>query len=179
MAWAVNCDTFLPARSSVTSILKGISSVNGPTKFVVNERSTLSLVIRCFTAEYNIPAEVHGEVIQEVMKVASSGKYPVHFPIENRFVKADDIYMSPAYGRDSAYIACHMYNKKDCKPYFKELEDIFKSYGGRPHWGKMNTFTTEDVRNAYPEFETFLKHRKEQDPEGVFLNDYLRGLLGV
>ncbi|MEM6800432.1 MAG: D-arabinono-1,4-lactone oxidase [Bacteroidota bacterium] len=134
-------------------------------------------LVRFNEMEYNIPAEAHEEVLKEVMKIASSGKYPVHFPIENRFVKGDDIYLSPASGRDSAYIACHMYNKKDCKPYFAALEDVFKAYEGRPHWGKMNSFNRDDIEVAYPQFDRFLKHRKEQDPEGIFLNAYLEGLL--
>ncbi|MDW3652914.1 MAG: D-arabinono-1,4-lactone oxidase [Bacteroidia bacterium] len=180
-AFKVLCELarFFPSQNKAVSKIS-VSSI--PTlKKVKHSHKVYATkrLVRFNEMEYNIPAEVHGEVIKEVLKVVSSGKYPVHFPIENRFVRADDIYMSPAYGRDSAYIACHMYNKKDCKPFFKELEEIFKAYGGRPHWGKMNTFSAEDVRNAYPEFDTFLKHRKEQDPNGVFLNDYLRGLFGV
>lgn len=33
----------------------------------------------------------------------------VHFPIEIRFVKKDDIWLSPAYGVDSCYIGIIMY----------------------------------------------------------------------
>jgi len=116
---------------------------------------------------------------KEVVKTVNSGKFNVHFPIENRWVKGDDILMSPAYQRDSAYIACHVYSKKDCLPYFKALEDIFKAYNGRPHWGKMNTFNDKDIANRYPEFETFLKHRAEQDPENIFITSYLEELLGI
>ena len=87
--------------------------------------------------------------------------------------------MSPAYGRDSAYIACHVYNKKDPKPYFKALETIFRAYDGRPHWGKMNTLTAKDVADMYPNFDLFLKHREEQDPNKVFISPYFEALFGV
>ena len=33
----------------------------------------------------------------------------VHFPIEIRFVKKDDVWLSPAYGVDSCYIGIIMY----------------------------------------------------------------------
>lgn len=129
--------------------------------------------------EYNVPAESYADVWKEVEKTVNSRKFPIHFPIENRWVKKDDILISPAYGRDSAYIACHVYNKKDHTAYFKTLEDIFRAYGGRPHWGKMNTLTANDVADLYPEYTTFIDHQIAQDPDGIFLTPYLQHLLGV
>jgi len=87
--------------------------------------------------------------------------------------------MSPAHGRDSAYIACHVYQNKDNGPYFKALEDIFKAYDGRPHWGKMNTLNTSDIVNRYPLFSEFMKHRKDHDPDGIFASPYIERLLGL
>lgn len=168
---------FFPSQNKAVSKISAASIPNIKKVLHSHKVYATKRLVRFNEMEYNIPAETHGEVLKEVMKVASSQKYPVHFPIENRFVKADDIYMSPAYGRDSAYIACHMYNKKDCQAYFKALEDIFQAYGGRPHWGKMNTFTQKEVLAAYPEYETFMKHRAEQDPDQVFINAYLKTLL--
>ena len=129
--------------------------------------------------EYNVPVEAHEEVLKEIVKMVNKKKFDIHFPIENRFVKGDDIYLSPAYQRHAAYIACHAYNKKDPKPYFKALEDIFRAYRGRPHWGKMHTLTAKDIANLYPEWELFLKYRRKQDPDNVFVNEYLRGLFGL
>lgn len=129
--------------------------------------------------EYNIPIDAHEEVLKEVVRLVNSKRFNIHFPIENRVVKGDDIHMSPAYGRDSAYIACHAYSKKDPLPFFKALEEIFRAHGGRPHWGKMNTLKTEDITQLYPEFGTFLQHRAEQDPSQLFLNPYLKTLLGL
>ena len=129
--------------------------------------------------EYNIPADVLPAVWKEVVKVVNSGKYNIHFPIEVRWAKGDDIFMSPAYGRDSAYLACHVYSKKECAPYFQALENVFSDYGGRPHWGKMNTLKHQDVAKLYPEFPTFMKHRSEQDPDDIFISPYMQQLLGV
>lgn len=128
--------------------------------------------------EYNVPAEAYPEVFKEVRRVVNSRKFSIHFPIENRIVKQDDIYMSPAHGRESIYIACHAYNKKDPKPYFKALEEIFRAHDGRPHWGKMNTLTPQDIAELYPKFDTFLAHRNAQDPDRIFTNPYLEKLFG-
>jgi len=129
--------------------------------------------------EYNVPAESYQEVFKEVMKVVNSKKFDVHYPFESRVVKQDDIYMSPAYQRDSAYIACHIYAKKDHRAYFGALEEIFRSYGGRPHWGKINTLSSENVAELYPSFSKFMDHRAQQDPDGIFVTPYLSKLFGV
>ena len=86
--------------------------------------------------------------------------------------------MSPANGRDAAYIACHVYYKKDHKPYFDALEEVFRAYDGRPHWGKMNSLTSKDVAELYPEFGSFIKHRIEQYPDGLFMSPYMETLFG-
>ncbi|MEL6637349.1 MAG: D-arabinono-1,4-lactone oxidase [Bacteroidota bacterium] len=127
--------------------------------------------------EYNVPAAAYPEVMRAVIRLVNSEQFAIHFPIENRWVKGDDIFMSPAYGRDSAYIACHVYSKKDSSPYFEALESIFRAYGGRPHWGKLHTLTQREVADAYPKFAEFDRIRKTQDPDGIFLNAYLKKIL--
>ena len=163
----------LVAKITAASI-SNVSKVHNSHKIYATQR-----LVRFKEMEYNIPIEVYDDVWKEVMRVVNSKKYNIHFPIENRVVKQDDILMSPAYGRDSAYIACHVYYKKDHRPYFKALEEVFRAYGGRPHWGKMNSLKAKDVVDLYPEFNTFMKHRLEQDPDEVFITPYLRSLLGL
>ena len=140
---------------------------------------TTQRLVKFHEMEYNIPEDAYNDAFKDIKKLVNTKKFNVHFPIENRWVKGDDVYMSPAYERDSAYIACHMYNKKDSKAYFTALEEIFKSYNGRPHWGKMNSFTTEDIVNNYPKFNIFMSLRKQHDPQNVFVNPYIKNLLGI
>lgn len=133
--------------------------------------------VRFNEMEYNVPLEAYDDVIKDVVNCLNSKKFPIHFPIENRFVKGDDILLSPAYGRDSAYIAIHAYHKKDQGPYFKALEEIFRAYDGRPHWGKMNNLNSSDFASIYPAFEKFAMFRQRQDPNGLFLSPYLKTIL--
>lgn len=127
--------------------------------------------------EYNVPAEAYQEVFKDVTKLVNSKKFNIHFPIENRFVKGDNIYLSPAYKRDSAYIACHVYKGKEFIAYFKALEEIFSAYNGRPHWGKMHFKNAHYFSKVYPEFGTFCELRKKNDPNGIFLNEHLTQIL--
>ena len=74
--------------------------------------------VRFKEMEYNVPIESFKDCIREIKALIEKHEYYIFFPIECRFVKKDDIWISPAFNRDSAYIAVHVYNKTDHNPYF-------------------------------------------------------------
>lgn len=135
--------------------------------------------VRFQEMEYNIPAERFAEALREIESVINRERFAVSFPIECRFVRADDIWLSPAYQRDSAYIAVHMYKGMPYEKYFRAIEDIFQRYDGRPHWGKMHTLDADVLSTRYPRWQDFTTQRAKIDPTGVFLNGYLRRIVGV
>ena len=137
---------------------------------------TTPRMVRFQEIEYNIPVEHAVAVINEIQKCIQQHQFQVHFPIECRFVHSDDIWLSPAYERESAYIAVHMYWGMPYRTYFYYIEEIFKRYQGRPHWGKMHTRTAGELAELYPRWHDFRRVRAELDPQGVFLNSYLRDL---
>lgn len=126
--------------------------------------------------EYNIPKKNFKEALQEIKTMIVKENVPVSFPIECRFVKSDDIPLSPAYQRESAYIAVHMYKTRKYADYFKKVEAIMAKYNGRPHWGKRHFLTATDFKNRYPKWDDFHALRKRMDPQGVFMNDYLHSI---
>ncbi len=135
--------------------------------------------VRFQEMEYNIPAHYLPTVLQEIKDCINKERFRVHFPIECRFVQSDDIWLSPAYERESAYIAVHMYKGMPYRDYFYHIEQIFKKYQGRPHWGKLHMRTARDLSTLYPRWNDFRRVRDEVDPHGVFLNSYLQALLDV
>ncbi|HEX9036283.1 MAG TPA: D-arabinono-1,4-lactone oxidase [Ktedonobacterales bacterium] len=135
--------------------------------------------VRFQEMEYNVPAESFVPIMRELQALITRRGYHVHFPIECRFVRGDDIWLSPAYQRDSAYLAAHMYKGMRYEEYFREVEHIYQCYDGRPHWGKMHTLDAATLASRYPRWSDFQRVRAELDPQGVFLNDYLRRLFGV
>ena len=167
--------------SKTQAISKLTANLISETKKVAHSHKVYATprLVKFQEMEYNVPADAYQDVIKEIVKTINAGNFNVHFPIENRWVKGDDILMSPANGRDSAYIACHVYSNKDSKPYFNALEEIFRSFGGRPHWGKMNTLSPYAIADMYPEFPTFMKHRSQQDPDNLFVTPYIQKLLGI
>jgi FAD-linked oxidoreductase len=129
--------------------------------------------------EYNIPIEDFKACIQEFKDLLEKNEYFVFFPVECRFAKGDDIWLSPAYGRDSAYIAIHVFKEQEHDPYFKEMEALFMRYNGRPHWGKMHTRKAETLSKTYEKWDDFLALRAKLDPDKLFLNPHLEDVFGV
>ncbi len=136
-------------------------------------------LVRFNEMEYFIPIEQLEIVLREIDATIEQEQFAVHFPIEVRFVKGDDIWLSPAYQRDSAVIAVHMFKGMPDGAYFKAMETIFLRYGGRPHWGKKHSLTKERAEKLYPMWKDFLKLRALFDPYNTFLNPYLSKLFAL
>lgn len=124
--------------------------------------------------EYSVPAEKMQLVVTELMNMIRNHKIAVHFPLECRFVKGDDLWLSHAYGRDSAFISIHMYRGMKYREYFDRAQSIFLSHGGRPHWGKMHFLKASQFQNMYPRWAEFQAFRAQMDPHGIFLNTFLK-----
>lgn len=135
-------------------------------------------LVRFQEMEYNLPAEHFADAIREIQSCIERNKFAVHFPIECRFVHSDDIWLSPATGRDSCYIAVHMYRGMPYEEYFAAIEEIFQRHEGRPHWGKLHTMTAAQLAAAYPRWEDFRRLRDQLDPKRIFLNPYLETMFG-
>lgn len=136
-------------------------------------------LVRFREIEYAIPLEYFRDALREIRITIEKKQYNVHFPIECRTVKNDDIWLSPSYQRDSAYIAFHMYQGMPYEQYFQDMEKIMRKYEGRPHWGKMHTLGLEELVDLYPKLSDFLTIREQLDPKGIFLNDYLSNLFSI
>jgi FAD-linked oxidoreductase len=135
--------------------------------------------VRFKEMEYNVPREHFKEIMERMVAKINEQHYRVYFPIECRFVKGDDIWLSPAYQRESAYIAIHVDHRTPHDPYFRDIEEIMMEFGGRPHWGKMHKRSAENLSTAYPMWGAFTELRAKMDPEGMFLNDHLEEVFGV
>tara|TARA_R110002167_G_scaffold91458_1_gene246057 strand:- start:114135 stop:115568 length:1434 start_codon:yes stop_codon:yes gene_type:complete len=135
--------------------------------------------IRFNEMEYSIPAEHGVACLREILATIKRLDIDVIFPMEYRYIKADDIWLSPFYQRDSCAISCHNFHDKDYKKYFAAIEPIFWKYDGRPHWGKIHTLTAKEQRARYPMFAQFLKIRKEMDPKNIFTNEHINIVLGL
>jgi len=134
--------------------------------------------VRFVEMEYAVSREAVTEVLRELKSVVDRSGLRVSFPVEVRTAPADDITLSTASGRDSAYVAVHMVRGTAYQEYFTAAERIFTAHEGRPHWGKVHTRDAEYFARAYPRFGEFTALRDRLDPDRLFQNDYLRRVLG-
>lgn len=134
--------------------------------------------VRFREMEYAVPSESISYVVREIDRWLESSSCTVAFPVEVRFAAADDIWLSTAYERPSAYVAVHQYHRRDHREYFATVEAIARSVGGRPHWGKLHGLVADDFAVMYDRFDDFRRVRDRLDPDGLFQNQYLRTVLG-
>jgi L-gulono-1,4-lactone dehydrogenase len=134
--------------------------------------------VRFKEEEYAIPRQALSDVLSEVRALFKRRDWRISFPIEVRVTPADDVWLSTAYDRDSAYIAIHVYRLAEHERYFADVEAVMTSVGGRPHWGKMHTRDANYLTGAYPRMSDFLAVRDASDPDRRFSNSYLRQVLG-
>nr|CEL16052.1 probable L-gulonolactone oxidase [Kibdelosporangium sp. MJ126-NF4]CTQ93978.1 probable L-gulonolactone oxidase(EC:1.1.3.-) [Kibdelosporangium sp. MJ126-NF4] len=135
--------------------------------------------VRFVESEYAVPRESLVDVLTELRSMVPTLPHPVMMPVEVRVAAADDIWLSTAYQRDSAYFAIHQYPGMPYLEYFDAFERIVAQVGGRPHWGKMHSLDAAVLRERYPRFEDFRRVRAEVDPEQVFRNSYVDRVLGL
>ncbi len=125
-------------------------------------------------AEYAIPAENAGEAMLAIRQMIKERNLYVNFLMEVRFVKADDCFLSPAYGRDTCYLGAYKAGDKGWKEYLDGFEEIMAKYNGRPHWGKEFSIDKNAIGQLYPELGQFQAIREEMDPNNVFANRFVR-----
>lgn len=134
--------------------------------------------VRFLEMEYAIPRQELPMLVRELRRLTERLDMKISFPVEVRVAPADDVPMSTAYGRDSAYVAVHVVKGTDPTVYFREAEAQFGAVGGRPHWGKLHTLGVEQLRERYSRFDDFSALRDALDPERRFDNTYLQRVLG-
>jgi FAD-linked oxidoreductase len=164
-----------------------IPAINSVAARALGSRTYIDAAYRVFTSprrvrfkeeEYAIPRAALSDVLAEVRSLFQRRDWRISFPIEVRVTPSDDVWLSTAYGRDSAYIAIHVFRSAPHERYFTDVEAVMTSVGGRPHWGKMHTRDAEYLSSAYPRMSEFAALRDQLDPDRRFGNAYLRQVLG-
>ena len=135
-------------------------------------------LVRFAEMEYAVPRSDLVAAVRDIRTMIERSGMLVSFPVEVRAVAPDDIPLSPAFGRETGYIAVHVYHKFEYEPYFREVEAIMNEHQGRPHWGKLHFQTASTLRERYPLWDRFIAVRDRLDPDRTFGNAYLERVLG-
>jgi len=135
--------------------------------------------VRFNEMEYTVPAEAGPECLRELLRTIRERELPICFPIECRFVREDDVWLSMFHRRPGFSISVHQFADEDFEEYFAAVEPIFWKYEGRPHWGKLHGLDSSRLAALYPRFRDFLEVRRALDPRGHPVNAHLGTVLGV
>jgi len=164
-----------------------IPAINSVAARALGARTYVDAAYKVFTSprrvrfkeqEYAIPRAALPDVLAEVRALFRRRDWRISFPIEVRVTPPDDVWLSTAYGRDSAYVAIHVFHSAPHQQYFTDVEAVMTSVGGRPHWGKMHTRDADYLAGTYPRLAEFAALRDLVDPDRRFGNGYLRQVLG-
>ena len=136
-------------------------------------------LVRFREMEYTVPTDAGPACLREILATIRERRIPVVFPIEYRYVAPDDVWLSMFHERAGCTISVHQYADEDHRPYFREVEPIFRKYEGRPHWGKLHGLDAAELSALYPRWQDFAEVRAALDPSGRMLNGHLRHVLGA
>lgn len=105
---------------------------------------------------------------------------PVLLISEMRTVRSDDLWLSPAYGRDSVtFHFTWLADESAVLPALAILEDQLVPLDPRPHWGKLTTMSPREVITSYERAPDFERLMVEYDATFKFRNDFVNGLFPI
>jgi xylitol oxidase len=125
-------------------------------------------------SEYLLP-RVHAVDALDALLKPRERLVPLTLVSEIRTVAADDLWLSPAYGR--ATVAFHFTWRRDqpaVDALLPDIERALEPFEPRPHWGKRFAMGADVLRTRHPRWDDFLGLRAALDPDGRFRNDFLR-----
>lgn len=129
--------------------------------------------------EYAFTLDEAGAALDELAACIAREDLLVNFPVEARFVRADEAWMSPATGRATCQIGAYMSESNDLPRFFRAFEALSKARGARPHWGKETDVDAAYVARVYPRASEFASLAREWDPRGTLRNAFLDRVLGT
>lgn len=119
-------------------------------------------------SEYLVHRDHAAEALDALRPIAPHFAPAMH-GVEIRTMRADDLWLSPAYGQDT--VGIHFTWKLEperVEALIPLVEAALAPFSPRPHWGKL----FGELRGDYPRMPDFLALRDSFDPRRVFANAY-------
>jgi FAD/FMN-containing dehydrogenase len=129
--------------------------------------------------EHMIPGESARDAFLEIRRLMLTRPAGAGSPLQLRWQRADEAYLSAQHHRDSASVSVSGVYGADYEPYLRTVDRILAQWSARPHWGKQHFLTAERIRELYPRLPAFLEARAALDPQGIFLNDHFRAIFAL
>lgn len=128
-------------------------------------------------SEYFVAAADASEALRRLREIREQ-LAPALFVTEVRAIAADDLWLSGALERDTVGIHFTWRPVDEVARLLPLVEERLLPLGARPHWGKVFSADLDALTAAYPRLGDFRALAARRDPEGVFVNDFLRDRVG-
>lgn len=125
-------------------------------------------------SEYFVPRAKAVEAILAVEQTLRAQIGPHLYVSEIRMVAADELWMSPAYRRDSVTI--HFTWKQEwaaVRQLLPQIEKVLQPFHPRVHWGKLFTLSPSRLQSSYEKLDEFRRLAAKHDPTRKFRNNFL------
>ncbi|MFD2415045.1 FAD-binding protein [Amycolatopsis pigmentata] len=124
-------------------------------------------------SEFFLPRAAAPEAFAAIREVGELVAPVLHIA-EVRTVRGDDLWLSPAYRRDTvAFHFTWIGDIQAVQPALAAVEQRLVPLGSRPHWGKLTTLTPSETIGHYERAGDFERLLREHDPEGKFRNAFV------
>jgi xylitol oxidase len=116
----------------------------------------------------------HAVAAIEAIRALGPQLAPHLYISEVRTMKADELWLSPAFGRDTAAIHFTWKREDAVLALLPLIDAALAPFNARPHWGKVFEMDAARFDSLYPKLPAFRQLADRLDPQGKFRNDYLR-----
>eukprot|EP00030_Apusomonadida_sp_AF-17_P002747 a341327_18.p1 GENE.a341327_18~~a341327_18.p1 ORF type:complete len:506 (+),score=190.78 a341327_18:136-1518(+) len=166
-------------RKRLLSLVFGLGFKTGRRVNRSDKLFNIPVLIRHSENEFCYPVAQAEAAIRATVAIAEAQAPAVNFPIEIRFVAADNTWMSNNFERAGCHITCMAYNMQTDEFFTLVENEVCRSFDARPHWGKTTmTYGPDDYAQLYPRHGDFVALRNKCDPRRVFANAYTERILG-
>lgn len=129
-------------------------------------------------SEWAFDARDAAKLLREYRRLLPGDGHTYNFIQEVRFSRADELWLSPAYRRDTIWLSLYNIDRRGWGAQLAKFEAFARAHGGRPHWGKEAAFDRAYLVQQYPRLGDFARLAERYDPERKFRNAWLDGVLG-
>jgi alditol oxidase len=126
-------------------------------------------------SEYAVPATHAGAAVRALRRIGAQIA-PCLQVGEIRAVAADELWLSPFFERDSVTFHFTWSQAPEVAAAISTVERALAPFDPRPHWGKLFAFPPEHLQRVYPRLRDFLRLRRQLDPHGKFVNQFVAEL---
>jgi xylitol oxidase len=125
-------------------------------------------------SEFFVPREFATEAIRAILPLGPRIA-PLLLVCELRTMAADELWLSPQYQRATAGIHLTWRREPEAiEPVLASLEQALAPFDPRPHWAKLFLAQADTLSERFTRMPDWLALRERLDPQGVFVNDWLR-----